>query len=716
MAGDVRICAVVKYPPIQGGVSAQSYWLCRGLAEKGHDVTVVTNAAEVEPGYRIWLEAADLGRLQGRFPGGGRLDVVWTSSWDEGRWHHIPAGNPASERLASLVTETVRHRGSDLILSYYLQPYGIAAAYASRVTGVPFVTRHAGSDRYALMKNPELGPVYRQVLREAGGIIANGDTLAGFGVPAARLIDGPAVSFMPESFAPDGAALGIQAAIDRMARLGCPAITSLAPLDAGRPIIGLYGKVGRPKGTMALLEAVAAMRPARRPAVVMMGGGILMPRVRRAIDSLGLAGDVWTLPFLPHWRVPEFIRACDVIAVLEHDFPIPQHGPSLMREVLACGVPVLASGEVTGKLAAPLQSAPAITPVPDPRDGGQLRQALAAALAAASGARPAAVPGLVAEARRELDGVIGRIEAFAGGLPAPPATGLMAAPGVPAEAGVPAAPGVPAAAVLPAGAAAPAGAAVLGGAGVPAGTRDDHAAGLARGLLARYAPGLVAVARHESDDWLARLAGTPAETVPARLVELVDEAMTRHRDDPRWQTVQAEADLLWLACDTAPPDGAAPPGEPEGALPPAVARAEGWTDAEDSYAACPQSAAMVRLRVYPPAALRFLLSRRETVLRARPGDTSPAPPAVPADRDCAVVVVKDQALEGRVFLASPLVHAVLRQADGTRTPAVLARETGIREARLTALLDGLARAGLIRWTCYPQPRVAAALRLVPACR
>jgi glycosyltransferase involved in cell wall biosynthesis len=675
----VRICAVVKYPPIQGGVSAQSYWLCRGLAEKGHDVTVVTNAAEVEPGYRIWLEAADLARLQGRFPGGGRLDVVWTSPWDEARWHHIPAGNPALEKLASLVTETVRERGSDLILSYYLQPYGIAAAYASRVTGVPFVTRHAGSDRYALMRNPELGTVYRQVLRDAGGIIANGDTLAGFGVPAARLIDGPAVSFMPDSFTPAGAVLRIEAAIERMAQLGCPAVTSRAPLDAGRPLIGMYGKVGRPKGTIALLEAVAAAGPGERPAVIMMGGGILMPRVRRAIESLGLAGDVWTLPFLPHWRVPEFIRACDAIAVLEHDFPIPQHGPSLMREVLACGAPVLASGEVVGKLAAPLQSAAAITTVPDPRDGPQLRRGLAAVLAGAPAARSGrpreAFPGLLAEARRELDGVISRIEAFAAGLPAP------------AAAGVPA----------------------------PAGPGDD-AAGLASGLLARYAPGLLAVALQESGDWLARLAGTPAGTVPARLVALVDEAMARHRDDPRWQTVQAEADLLWLACDTGTPAGAAPPGGPAGALPPAVARAEGWADAEGSYAACPQSSAMVRLRVYPPAALRYLLSRRETVLRARPGDTSGAPPAVSGDGDCPVIIIKDQALEGRVFLASPLVHAVLRQADGTATPAVLARATGIPEARLAALLADLARAGLIRWTCCPQPRAAAALRLVPAGR
>jgi hypothetical protein len=44
----VRICIVGKYPPIQGGVSAQTYWAARGLAAGGHDVSVVTKAAEVE--------------------------------------------------------------------------------------------------------------------------------------------------------------------------------------------------------------------------------------------------------------------------------------------------------------------------------------------------------------------------------------------------------------------------------------------------------------------------------------------------------------------------------------------------------------------------------------------------------------------------------------------------------------------------------------------
>ncbi len=52
----MKICIVGKYPPIQGGVSAQTYWAARGLAERGHQVYVVTNAADAEDAYRIHLD------------------------------------------------------------------------------------------------------------------------------------------------------------------------------------------------------------------------------------------------------------------------------------------------------------------------------------------------------------------------------------------------------------------------------------------------------------------------------------------------------------------------------------------------------------------------------------------------------------------------------------------------------------------------------------
>jgi hypothetical protein len=56
------------------------------------------------------------------------------------------------------------------------------------------------------------------------------------------------------------------------------------------------------------------------------------------------------LPFLPHWRVPEFIRRCAAVCCLEQDFPIAIHTPIMAREVLCCGTPLIASTEMIGKL------------------------------------------------------------------------------------------------------------------------------------------------------------------------------------------------------------------------------------------------------------------------------------------------------------------------------------------------------------------------------
>ncbi len=49
----MRILFISKYPPIQGGISAKTYWLAQGLAERGIETHVVTNGNCVESEYRI---------------------------------------------------------------------------------------------------------------------------------------------------------------------------------------------------------------------------------------------------------------------------------------------------------------------------------------------------------------------------------------------------------------------------------------------------------------------------------------------------------------------------------------------------------------------------------------------------------------------------------------------------------------------------------------
>jgi hypothetical protein len=73
-------------------------------------------------------------------------------------------------------------------------------------------------------------------------------------------------------------------------------------------------------------------------------------RFRAQARDFGLADRILQLPFLPHWRVPEFIRGCLAVCCLEQDFPIRFHSPIMPREVLLCGTCLVAATEVIRKL------------------------------------------------------------------------------------------------------------------------------------------------------------------------------------------------------------------------------------------------------------------------------------------------------------------------------------------------------------------------------
>ena len=66
--------------------------------------------------------------------------------------------------------------------------------------------------------------------------------------------------------------------------------------------------------------------------------------------ALGLTDRLLQIPFLPHWRVPEFLRSCLAVCCLEQDFPIGIHSPIVPLEVLLCGRCLVGSTEVIRKL------------------------------------------------------------------------------------------------------------------------------------------------------------------------------------------------------------------------------------------------------------------------------------------------------------------------------------------------------------------------------
>src|SRR5919198_5707873 len=151
----MKLCLIGKYPPIQGGVSRENFWQSYLLAQAGFDVHVVTNAEEVEGEFRYMDLPFLPNPLDSLVDAPGKVTVHSTSG-NKKRYDYIPWANPFVTKLAATATDVIKTYGCELIYSYYLEPYAVAAHLASRWTSIPYGVRNAGSDIGSLFQVPEL--------------------------------------------------------------------------------------------------------------------------------------------------------------------------------------------------------------------------------------------------------------------------------------------------------------------------------------------------------------------------------------------------------------------------------------------------------------------------------------------------------------------------------------------------------------------------------
>jgi glycosyltransferase involved in cell wall biosynthesis len=350
----LRICLLGKFPPIQGGVSMRTYWGAHRLAARGHEVHVVTNAKEVAPPFRMHMRPEDWKRCGGAY-GGGSVTVHWSDPLDNSQ-SYIPMASAFVSKLAAIAGQLHAEKRFDVIYSHYMEPYGVAAYLAAQMSGVPHVVRMAGSDAGRLWHHPQLEALYDHVLRAAAVVIAVGpvaERAIERGVDPDRIVAGGGFAVAEDLFTPDGPTLALAALRDEIDAE--PALRHLmwGGFAADRPYFGVCGKLGETKGSFALLDAMHRLARAGLDVglVALAHGPARVETAFRArARKLGLADCVLQIPFLPHWRVPEFLRGCLAVCCLEQDFPIGFHSPIIPREVLLSGTCLVASTEMLRKL------------------------------------------------------------------------------------------------------------------------------------------------------------------------------------------------------------------------------------------------------------------------------------------------------------------------------------------------------------------------------
>jgi len=159
----MKICIISKYPPIEGGVSTRVYWLAKALGERGHEIHIVTNAQEVENEYKEKIDSNE----QEYTPKNVHLHSTGPST---NPWH-IPFSEAYTERITNLAIKVIEKYNIQLIDSYYILPYGIAAFIAKNITGRPQILRHAGSDMAKLFASSSYNTLFKAIFQRVDKII-----------------------------------------------------------------------------------------------------------------------------------------------------------------------------------------------------------------------------------------------------------------------------------------------------------------------------------------------------------------------------------------------------------------------------------------------------------------------------------------------------------------------------------------------------------------
>jgi glycosyltransferase involved in cell wall biosynthesis len=126
------------------------------------------------------------------------------------------------------------------------------------------------------------------------------------------------------------------------------------PIVSDRPVIGIYGKVAKVKGSFDLLGALERLASRGLPFTLLGAVGGQPPGLYPFVEALEstkhLRDRTVLVPFLAPWRVPQFVDRCDAVCFLERRFSISEHAPIIPMEVLKRRTALAVSAEAAHKL------------------------------------------------------------------------------------------------------------------------------------------------------------------------------------------------------------------------------------------------------------------------------------------------------------------------------------------------------------------------------
>lgn len=299
-----RIICISKYPPLEGGIAAKTYWLCRALAEMGHTVHVVTDGENIDADYcsPVFQDQVSVNNLHIHRP---QEKIPW----------HIPNDPHRSLALLNAALEVVDQSGADVIDTGYLIPYGLVGCLAGQMTGLPYLLRHGGSDLNKFLDKGIWSDLLTKAFKGAGAVITDREHYEGFCGVSKRVISIP-------PYVPD------------------PAFFKPAAIEKSKPTLALIGKANyywRHKGWHRTIDIMKSLGDRFHYLIVSQGIGLKDFR-KYAEDRIGSVIE-WK-EFVDPAEMPRVLQFVSGIFTLQNDLPFPVFS-NLVMEALYCNVTVV---------------------------------------------------------------------------------------------------------------------------------------------------------------------------------------------------------------------------------------------------------------------------------------------------------------------------------------------------------------------------------------
>ncbi len=288
----------IYFPPRLGGVESHVHSLCKGLAARGHEVTVVTSRTEEGGAAHETLDGIRVRRV------------------------YCPSKNLLGWIVNALLTVpafVARARRADVYHAHTVQST-LGPIVARLFHRRPFVVTFHTSHELRMARAPRWRPVLRLLLSRADAIPSTSIELD----EAVRSLDLGVRSFPVVN--------GVDTDFFRPVAPGLPREPGVAVLLAVRRLV--------PKnGLRYLVEAMPLLLARRRAVCYLIGEGPLEGELKALARSLGVEGAVRFLGGVANAALPPYFAGADVVVV-----------PSLIEatsiaalEAMACARPVAAS-------------------------------------------------------------------------------------------------------------------------------------------------------------------------------------------------------------------------------------------------------------------------------------------------------------------------------------------------------------------------------------